>query len=339
MQRFRGFAASILFAAITILTNPALSGAADPGTVIPTSSEASDQKPGAALIYNLFSSGRKHDTRISVTNGSEATAGVTRMFFVDGTTGAASVKDVCLGPLQTASIRASQVSPNQTGYVVAVAIDFDTGVPLDFNFLSGQAAVVLPNKYRATIPAIALAKLTATNVLSDDGTLAALFLDGVPLTGSYSTVARVLQVTDIPSAQDRTATLVVVNRIGGSLAPTKTAALLGNFGGNLSNDLGASAAIGTVLGTPQFVTELNDGFPAVPNFSSMVPAGHTGSMKLFSPSDIGVFGAVLYGQSGKPGKKIKARKVRRPDGGVNMRALTTTQSASIVIPVRPAICN
>ena len=166
MQRFRGFAASILFAAITMLTNPALSGAADPGTVIPTSSEASDQKPGAALIYNLFSSGKKHDTRISVTNSSEATAGVTRMFFVDGTTGAASVKDVCLGPLQTKNIRASQVSPNQTGYVVAVAIDFDTGVPLDFNFLSGQAAVVLPNKYRATIPAIALAKLTATNVLS-----------------------------------------------------------------------------------------------------------------------------------------------------------------------------
>ena len=124
------------------------------------------------------------------------------------------------------------------------------------------------------------------------------------------------------------------------MRPTKTAALLGNFKGSLFSDLGASAAIGTALGTPQFVAELNDGFPAVPNFSSMVPAGHTGSMKLFSPSDIvGVFGAVLYGQSGKPGKKIKDRKVRRPDGGVNMRTLTTTQSASIVIPVRPAICN
>jgi hypothetical protein len=340
MQRLcRSSVGSILLAAITILTNPVPSSAADPGTAIPTSSEASDQKPGAALIYNLFSSGKKHDTRISVTNTSEATAGVTRMFFVDGTTGAASVKDVCLGPLQTASIRASQVSPNQTGYVLAVAIDLDTGLPLDFNFLSGQAAVTLPNKYRATIPAVALAKLTASNVVSTDGTLAALFLDGLSLAGSYNKATRVLQISDIPSAQDRTATLVVVNRIGGNLAPTKTAATLGNFGGNLFSDLGASAAIGTALGTPQFVAELNDGFPAVPNFSTMVPAGHTGWMKLFSPSDIGVFGAVLYGQSGKPGKKIKDRKVSRPDGGVNMRALTTTSSASVVIPVLPVTCN
>ena len=71
----------------------------------------------------------------------------------------------------------------------------------------------------------------------------------------------------------------------------------------------------------------------------MVPAGHTGWMKLFSPTDIGLSGAVLYGQSGKPGKKIKDRKVSRPNGGVNMRALTTTQTANFTIPVRPAICD
>jgi hypothetical protein len=333
----RPSARSILLAVITILATPAFSGAVDPGAAIPTSSEASDQKSGALLLYSLFSSGKKHDTRISVTNSNEATAAVARLFFVDGTTGAANVKDLCLAPLHTASIKASQVSPGQTGYVVAVAIDFTTGVPLDFNFLSGQAAVVLPSKYRATIPAMALAKLTATNVTSTDGTLAALFFDGLALSGSYNKTPRVLQVSDVPSAQDRTATLIVVNRIGGNLSTT--AATLGNFGGNVLNDLGASAAIGTALGSRQLVQELNDGFPAVPNLSTMIPAGHTGWMKLFSPSDIGVFGAVLYGQSGKPGKKIKDRKVSRPDGGMNMRTLTTTSAANFVIPVRPAICN
>ena len=284
-------------------------------------------------MYNLFSSGKKHDTRISVTNSSETSAAVARLFFVDGTTGAANVKDLCLAPLHTASIRASQVSPNQTGYVLAVAINFDTGLPLDFNLLSGQAAVTLPNKYRATIPAIALAKLTATNVLSTDGTLAALFFDGLTLAGSYNQAARVLQISDIPSAQDRTATLIVVNRIGGNLAPTKSAATLGNFGGFLLNDLGGSAAVTPrPLRRPQLVQELNDGFPAVPNLSTTIPAGHTGWMKLFSPSDIGLSGAVLYGQSGKPGKKIKDRKVSRPDGGVNMRVLTTTAVSQLRDP-------
>ncbi len=340
MQRSHGSSAEwILFAVMMMLTDPALSSAADPGTAIPTSSEASDQKPGALLIYNLFSSGKRHDTRISVTNSSETSAVVTRLFFVDGATGAATAKDVCLAPLQAASIRASQVSPNQTGYVLAVAINFDTGQPLDFNFLTGQAEVALPNRYRATISAIALAKLTAANVLSTDGTLAALFLDGLNLSGSYNKGSRVLQVSDIPSAQDRTATLIVLNRIGGNL--TTAAATLGNLQGLLSNDLGASAAIAIPsVASPQLVEELNDGFSADPNLSTTIPAGHTGWLKVFSSSDLGLSGAVLYGRSSKPHRsQTKERKVSHPDGGVNMRTLTTSAAANVVIPVRPAICD
>ena len=216
MQRFRGFAASILFAAITILTDPALSGAADPGTVIPTSSEASDQeaRSGADLqplqLWKEARHAHQRDERQRSHRWRRPNVLRRRHDRSRERQGRLS-RAAADGEHQGIA-----VSPNQTGYVVAVAIDFDTGVPLDFNFLSGQAAVVLPNKYRATIPAIALAKLTADNVLSDDGTLAALFLAGTPEAGSYSTVARVLQVTDIPSAQDRTATLVVVNRIGGA---------------------------------------------------------------------------------------------------------------------------
>lgn len=91
---------------------------------------------------------------------------------------------------------------------------------------------------------------------------------------------------------------------------------------------------------PQLITELSDGFPTVPNVSTLLPTGHAGWMKLFSANDVGLSGAVLYGQSGKPRRgQTKERKVSRPDGGENMRALTSSSAANVVVPVRPATCN
>ena len=137
MRTSRNFAHALLaLFALVVMSSFAL--AADPGLPYPATSEASDQKAGSVLFYNVYTSGatsgNTQNTRINITNTNSAVGGnafVHLYFVAEGCSIADSY--ICLTPNQTASFLASDVDPGITGYIVAVAVDGVFGCPIGFN--------------------------------------------------------------------------------------------------------------------------------------------------------------------------------------------------------------
>ena len=102
-----------------------------PGAIFPTASEASDQKAGSVLVYNIYTSNTdptKQNTRINMTNVHPTLPAFVHLFFVAEGCGIAD-SYVCLTANQTTSFLASDLDPGTTGYLVAVAVDGVRGCP------------------------------------------------------------------------------------------------------------------------------------------------------------------------------------------------------------------
>jgi hypothetical protein len=194
--------------------------AADPGSPYLASAEVSDQKAGSVLIYNYYASvaGQESEanTRINITNTSPTSKAYVHLFFVaDG----CSVADnfLCLTKNQTATFLISDVDPGMKGYIVAVAVDQDTGCPVSFNYLIGDEYVRTAAGFTANLGAEAFAALFNGNLPSCDENS---FTADLAFNGSasgYNRAPRVLALSNIPSPIDGNDTLVIINRVGGSL--------------------------------------------------------------------------------------------------------------------------
>ncbi len=317
--------------ALVFLSSSAL--AADPGLPIGTSA-VSDQKVGSLLIYNIYSSSVTNpnagNTRISITNTNPTDGVAVHLFLVDGSNCSVADSFLCLTKSQTMSFLASDVDPGVTGYIVALAVDA-AGLPLQFNFLIGSEYVRLESGHQASLGAEAFAKINNTNVVSTDGSLAALFFDGLPLAGSYDRAPRVLAVDDIPSPADGNDTLLVINRVGGNLGIG--AATLGNLFGILFDQLENPFSF-TFSGPCQFRGSISNTFPlTTPRVGSIIPAGSSGWMKFYSQSDIGIIGAVLNRATSV------APSTSAFNGGRNLHKLTFSAAANYVIPVFAGNCG
>ncbi len=313
--------------------------AADPGVAIPASSALSDQKPGSILVYNFYSSNfnnqGREDTRISITNTNSAAglAGTAfvHLFFLDGATCGPANAFLCLTPNQTASFLMSDIDPGTRGYIIAVAVDPATGCPVSFNFLIGDAYLKLATGHTANLAAEAFAALY-TGVLpscnSADLSATLLFDDTV-----YNRAPRVLAASSLPSQNlvDGNSTFLIVNSIGGDLATA--AASIGSLFGYLFDDV-ENAFSFTINGVGcQLLRNLATEPPrTTPPFNRVIPAGHTGWMKLFVPppnNGPAILGAVINANS-LPNGIINC--------GRNLHHLTLAPSATLIIPVLPPVC-
>lgn len=318
--------------ATAVLSSFAL--AADPGLAYPATSEASDQKAGSVLIYNVYTSGatsgNTQNTRINITNTNSnvrAFANVHLFFVSEGCSIADSF--ICLTPNQTASFLTSDLDPGISGYIVAVATNFD-GTPANFNYLAGDEYVKFTTGHSANLGAIAFSKLNDDNVISTDGSLAALFFDGVNLAGSYNRVARTLADDNVGSRADGNDTLIIINRIGGNLGTG--AATIGTLFGIFYDDA-ENALSFSVSGNCQLRNSLSNNFPRIaPRFETFIPAGRTGWFKVFSQSDIGILGAAI---NSNPNAGSSAGAF---NSGHNLHHLTLSAAANVVIPVFPPSC-
>ncbi|MFZ4629615.1 MAG: hypothetical protein ACOYNR_14915, partial [Blastocatellia bacterium] len=132
---------------------------------------------------------------------------------------------------------------------------------------------------------------------------------------------RTLALSNIGSRADGNSGMLVINRIGGSLAGTG-ADQLGPLFGVLYDDVERAASF-TMSGTScQLRTMLTDSVPrTVPRMGTLIPAGRSGWMKISSGGDEGIVGAYLN---------------ENPNGftqGHVLHGLTTTRSVVITIPV------
>lgn len=307
---------------------------ADPGLPLDIEGEASDQKAGSLLFYNVYTSSATNpltqNTRINITNTNDSFGVAVHLFFVDGSTCSVADRFICLTPNQTTTFLTSEQDPGVTGYLVAVAVDFQ-GLPRLFNFLIGDLYVKFQTGHFANLGAEAYNKRNASNVVSSDGSLAAIFFDGLNLAGSYNRVSRVVAVDNIGSRGDGNDTLLILNRIGGAF--TTAGATLGTLFGILYDDQEIAHSF-QVTGACQLRQTLNNVFPRTsPRFEVVIPSGQTGWMKIFSLNDIGITGAVIT-QNSNSGVSAGAF-----NEGHNLHKLRLTAAANYVMPVFPPACD
>ncbi|MFN0084737.1 MAG: hypothetical protein ACKVX9_05065 [Blastocatellia bacterium] len=326
---------SAVLALFALVMMSAAALAADPGLLMPQTSEASDQKAGSILFYNFYTSGatsgNAQNTRINLTNTSSTSSAFVHLFFVADTCQIAD-SYICLTPNQTASFLTSDVDPGVTGYIVAVSVDFN-GCPRGANTLIGDEYVKLATGHAANLGAVAFSALFAgTSAVCVDSipTTATLSFDGSTTSGaSYNMVPRVLAASNIPSRADGNDTLVTINRFGGNLA-TGASTLASVFG--LMYDDSESVFSFSVAGGCQLRGSLSNTFPrTTPRFETIIPAGRTGWFKVWGGSDIGILGAII---NSNPNSAANAGAF---SGGRNLHALTLT-TASATIPVFPPSC-
>jgi hypothetical protein len=300
------------------------------GAIPDAKSPASDQKAGSVLFYNIYSSDASNynaqNTRISITNTHLEIKATVHIFFVDGVSCSVADIYICLTPNQTFTILASDIDPGTTGYLIAVAVD-DKGCPVNFNFLIGDEFVKFATGHTANLGAQAIAALAGGLPLCNANSMTAtLNFDGI----SYNSVPRTLALDNVPAKGDGNDTMLLLNRFGGNL--TTGGLTLGTIAGQIYDDVEIGYNF-TLSGGCQLKGSFSNSFPRTsPRFESVIPAGRSGWMKLYSESDIGMFGAVI-----NLNKNSNAQSGAFNQGH-NLHKLTLTQAATLTIPVFPPKC-
>jgi len=353
----------VLFAVFTLalmsvaaLAQPGNTGPV-PGTAIPASSEASDMKQGALLIYNYYKSDANNvssnDTKINITNTNVTSSVVVHFFFVGGCTVADFKTE--LTQSQTYSFLVSDFDPSTTGYIVAVA-ESESGLPINFNYLIGDLYYKDSSK-QANLSAVSFAAQWANsdslNGATADGAavsgsnplvLGSLTPEGygtIPggsdaastvritfgTTGHYNALANALAVSNIPSQAAGDRVFLIINRPVGDFAVTGGAAT--TLFGLLYDDAEQSQSFQLPMGSCQYAKVIDDSNPrTAPRFSTVIPAGRTGWMKLYATSGNGgiVGAAMTYNQT------ILTNFM----GGHNLHVITKTNASQVsTLPVFP----
>jgi hypothetical protein len=116
--------------------------------------------------------------------------------------------------------------------------------------------------------------------------------------------------------------MLIINRLGGDL--TSGAELLGPLSGQLFDDGETSRSFTLTGGMCQLRGMLGNNLPrTVPRYGTVIPAGRTGWMKFWAAGDEALSGVMIN------------EAVSGLSGGYNLQTLTTTNSASLIIPVIP----
>ena len=251
-----------------------------PGNSLPElpNMTGSGQRPGSVLIFPIYISdptnANSQNTRISITNTDVSRPAYLHMFFVDGSTCSVADNFLCLTPNQTTSFLMSDLDPGVSGYLVAVAVD-DKGWPVKFNYLIGDAYVKFSSGHAANLGAEAVPAISVPAPNPSLNTSTMLF-DGA----QFGLLGRVVAADSVPSAADGNSTMLVLNRIGGSLAGG--ASTIGSLFGLLYNDAENAFSFNITQGSCQLRNILSSSFPRTsPRFPDAVAAGRSGWLKLW----------------------------------------------------------
>lgn len=306
--------------------------ATGPGILATGLQEANDQLPGSVLIYNLYTSNaaapNTQNTAFSVTNIDAMRSVAVHMFYVDGASCSVSDRYTCLSPSQTARFLATDMDPGITGYMVLVATDLQTGCPVSFNNLIGDAFIKFNDGRASSLSAEGIVALAGgLPACSGQSLTATLAFDGV----SYARLGRVLAGSSVPSAADGNSTMLVVNRIAGSLQTGPAA--IGNLFGVLYDDSEVPHSFVLSSGACQLRGILSNTLPrTVPNFEVVIPAGHTGWIKVWREPDAALTGALVNFSS------FADAAAGAFSHGRNLQRLTLNANSSVTIPIFPPSC-
>lgn len=329
-----------LFSLFALVLMSAAALAADPGTPYPANSPVSDQKAGSVLFYNIYTSNSANaatqNTRINITNTSSTHAAFVHMYFVAEGCAVADAF-ICLTANQTASFLTSDLDPDINGYIVAVAVDPDTGCPTSFNFLIGDLYVKAPATFAAGAVGPFFANLAAEAFSARyDGDLSSCRNNPNSPTATlnfnnqeYDAPPAVLAVSNIPD-QTTNSTLLILNAFGGSLATT--ANTIGRVFGILYDDAENAFSFTEAVGSCHN-RRLVTAFRTTPRVNGIITPGRSGWLKLWNSGSgtPGLLGSVINANA-QVGQQANAFI-----GGHNLHKLTLT-TGSYTVPVFPPSC-
>jgi hypothetical protein len=303
---------SILLTSFTIFALTANAIAADPGLDYPSPSEAAGQKAGSVLIYNIYTSGSNspsaQNTRINITNTNSDYPITVHLYFVDGQSCSVADSLMCLTQNQTVSFLASDMA--------------------NFNFLVGSEYVKFASGHRANLSAEAVSALSNTpTTCNNASSVTALRFDGV----KYNRLSHVVALNNIPSRADGNDTMLILNRIGGSLAVG--AASIGPFSGLLFDDAENAFSFTSSAPNCQFRSSITNSFPrTAPRFESTTAAGRSSWITLRpGQPDIALVGAQI---TFNPNAASSSNAF---NGGHNLHKVTLTPSVvSVEVPITNA---
>jgi hypothetical protein len=157
-------------------------------------SAASSSKAGSLLFFHKYTSNAQAasnaNTLLTLTNTHPSAGIAVRLSWVHGCTVETSF--VTLAGNQTRTLVASAENPNQTGYLMALAVS-STGQPIQFNWLIGSASYRDARGFEATYNAFAVAKRTnGAARLASEGVAEILFNNT-----EYDRLPRQIAVTNL----------------------------------------------------------------------------------------------------------------------------------------------
>ncbi len=319
-----------MFLVLTVLTILSLKAlAVDPGLPFPDTSQASDQRAGSVLLYNIYASSSinptAENTRLNITNTNSTTGVYLHLFFIDGRTCSVADSYLCLSKSQTTSLLASDIDPDVVGYVIGIAVDGD-GVPIKFNYLIGGEYIKLISGHTASLSAEAVPAIDLSSVaVTPDATVTIKF-DNV----MYSGLARVLAVDSLTSARDGNETILIINRVEGSLLTGGTP--IGPIFGIMYDALEVGVSYSFSPSSCQLKASYSDSFPrTTPRYSSVISAGNTGWTKFWGTSDKALMGAIINRNTTSSPSSF--------NNGHNLHKLTMSKTGKYEIPVFTAMCS
>ena len=294
--------------------------AVGPGLLIPGGFDTNSQSAGSVLIYNIYTSTvntARQDTRLTLTNTHPLTSVFVHLFFVDGHSCSVADRFVSLTANQTISFLASDLDPEVTGYLIAVATD-QSGCPIQFNYLIGSEYVKFESGHAAGLQALTIA--APGNIACNPGQpTTTLAFDGL----SYNKLPRTLAFDSLFPAAGGNQTMVVINRLGGNLS--SAGGSTGQFFGLLFDDIERSSSFTLTSSSCQMRGLLSSNFPrTVPRFDQVIPAGRSGWMKLWAGADEGLSGTMI---------NFNASNLFNQ--GHNLHILSLTGSVTYTMPVYP----
>ncbi len=320
--------AHVVLAMFALVLMSASALAADPGQPYPIQSEASDQKAGSLLVYNFYTSTpgvNNRNTRINMTNTNALRYAWVHLFFISETCSVADYK-TDLSPNQTFSFLVSDYDPGFSGYIIALTENPATGVPRSFNYLIGD------EYFKASFGSANLGAIAFTAQGEEGADAGYNGIDPtvtLPFNGTngYNRAAATVAVDNIPSAKDGNTTTIILNSLTGNLSSSMGS--VGTMFGLLYDDVEVSYSFSISVGCHTRVT-LSDSTPrTAPRFTTVIPAGRTGWMRLYTNSAAAVVGAVV--NSNPSGDSLPGAF----NGGHNLHHLTLSTSGAITIPVFP----
>jgi hypothetical protein len=309
----------------------------------------SENKLGSVLFFNYYTSdalSAQVNTRINITNVNPLQDVAIHVFFVDSQTCNIADSYLCLTRNQTTTFAASDLDPNVTGYIIAIAVD-SQGRPVSFNYLAGDELVVTPTGHRFGLAAMAAARRDGdfASPINSNGTSATLYFNG----SQYDTLPYTMVLDSFPSQ---------VGGVGAPLADTRL------YVYSPLSDLatGGPAFSGTLFfimhddqennfsGTLPLTCYLSSDKQRIssvrtaPNINTIVPAGRTGWATFYGAGTRSVIcnsSGSLVALTNVPLMGATTTKAGSYTGGHNLRYATSYSAPgySITIPVFPSGCQ